>query len=79
MLLYSVLQQRSGETSQDLKGNMRDHANVQQLVCLANLESMNAHFIEQGLSPSERLIRLNSLAIKQMNILLRNRSINRLE
>ena len=53
------------------KGNMRDHANVHQLVCLANLESMNAHFIQQGLSQSERITKLNKLAIRQMQVLVK--------
>ena len=52
-----------------IKGNMRDHANVHQLVCLANLESLNAHFIEQGINQAQRLKSLNKLAIKQMGIL----------
>ncbi|MBO7924918.1 MULTISPECIES: KilA-N domain-containing protein [unclassified Pseudoalteromonas] len=52
-----------------IKGNMRDHANVHQLVCLANLESLNAHFIEQGINQAQRLESLNKLAIKQMGIL----------
>ncbi len=54
----------------EIKGNMHDHANVHQLVCLANLESMNVHFIVEGLSQSERLVKLNELAIRQMRILL---------
>ena len=51
------------------KGNIRDEANGSQLVCLANLESLNAHFISEGISQSERLSRLNKLAINQMRIL----------
>lgn len=53
-----------------LRGNMRDHANVHQLVCLANLESMNAHFIAEGMPQSERLQKLNTLAIRQMQVLM---------
>lgn len=53
-----------------LTGNMRDHANVHQLVCLANLESMNAHFIAEGLPQPERLQKLNTLAIRQMQVLM---------
>ncbi|MGO3785525.1 MAG: KilA-N domain-containing protein [Pseudoalteromonas prydzensis] len=52
-----------------IKGNMRDHANVHQLVCLANLESLNAHFIEQKVNQAQRLESLNQLAIKQIRIL----------
>ncbi len=58
------------------KGNIRDYANVSQLVCLANLENLNAVFINDGLSQSERLIKLNHIAISQMKILLQNNSSN---
>ncbi len=51
------------------KGNIRDQATGAQLVCLSNLENLNAHFIAQGQPQSERLIRLNQTAIKQMNLL----------
>ncbi|MEA2011466.1 MAG: KilA-N domain-containing protein [Verrucomicrobiota bacterium] len=52
------------------KGNIRDYANVSQLVCLANLENLNAVFINDGLRQSERLVKLNQIAISQMKILL---------
>lgn len=61
------------------KGNVRDHANVTQLVCLAGLESLNAEFIRQGLSAQERLKRLNEIAIIQIRSLSENASIKRLE
>ncbi|MEA3362279.1 MAG: KilA-N domain-containing protein [Thermodesulfobacteriota bacterium] len=51
-------------------GNIRDYANVSQLVCLANLENLNAVFINDGLEQSERLVKLNQIAISQMRILL---------
>ncbi len=57
------------DSNPDKKGNIRDEANVNQLVCLANLESLNAHFIIEGLSQSKRLQKLNSVAIGQMKIL----------
>ena len=53
----------------DKKGNMRDYAEVSQLVCLSNLENLNAYLIERGLSQQERLIELNKAAIRQMKIL----------
>jgi len=53
------------------KGNIRDQADSAQLVCLANLESLNAHFVTEGIPQSERLARLNKLAIHQMRILTR--------
>jgi len=62
----------------DKKGNIRDYANVSQLVCLANLENLNAVFINDGLGQSERLPKLNQIAISQMKILLTNKSTNML-
>lgn len=61
------------------KGNIRDEANAAQLVCLANLETLNAHFIQQGLAQGERLRLLNQTAIGQMTLLLGDRSVQRLE
>mgnify|MGYP000889782509 FL=1 len=52
-----------------LEGNMRDHATVEQLLVLANIESMNAEFIHMGLEQGERLKRLNKIAIRQMQTL----------
>lgn len=68
--LFGVSAKKWREDNPNEKGNMRDHANVHQLVCLANLESMNAHLIQQGLHQSERIIQLNKLAIRQMRVLL---------
>jgi len=56
----------------DLTSDIRDRVDVNQLVCLANLESINAHFISEGLSQSERLKKLNIIAISQMKILSSN-------
>lgn len=67
--LFGMTAKQWRATNPEIKGNMRDHANVHQLVCLANLESLNAHFIEQGINQSQRLEKLNNLAIKQMKIL----------
>lgn len=61
------------------KGNMRDYSDVTQLVCLAGLESLNAEFIRQKISQSERLRRLNEIAIIQMKSLLGNTEIKRLK
>ncbi len=60
-------------------GNIRDDANGAQLVCLSNLESLNAEFIKQGLPQAERLRRLNAIAIEQMRILVADVSIKRLK
>lgn len=61
------------------KGNIRDEANAAQLVCLANLETLNAHFIHQGLAQAERLKVLNQTAIQQMKLLLADAGTQRLE
>lgn len=57
------------DANPDKKGNMRDEADVSQLVCLSNLENLNALFIAEGLSQQERLERLNKIAIHQMTLL----------
>ena len=61
------------------KGNIRDEANAAQLVCLANLETLNAHFIHQGLAQTERLTLLNQTAIVQMKLLLADVGVQRLQ
>ena len=53
----------------DLKGNVRDYATVNELICLSNMESLNAVFIDEGLPQHKRLLRLNRIAIQQMQVL----------
>lgn len=53
----------------DLKGNVRDYASVNELICLSNMENLNAVFINEGLPQHERLVRLNRIAIQQMQVL----------
>lgn len=57
------------DANPELEGNMRDHATVEQLLVLANIESMNAEFIHMGVEQRERLKRLNKIAIRQMKTL----------
>lgn len=57
------------DTHPNLKGNIRDYATINELICLSNMESLNAVFIEQGLSQHDRLSKLNRIAIHQMSIL----------
>jgi hypothetical protein len=54
------------------EGNIRDHASIEQLLVLANIESMNAEFIRMNLSQNERLIKMNQIAIAQLKSLLNN-------
>ena len=63
----------------DVEGNIRDYANIEQLLVLANLESLNAEFIKMGLPQNERLIKLNQTAISQMKSLALNKNIKRLK
>jgi len=60
------------------KGNIRDYANISQLVCLSNLENLNALFINEGLVQKERLIKLNAIAIHQMKLLIADHGIEKL-
>jgi hypothetical protein len=53
----------------NLKGNIRDYASINELICLSNMENLNAVFIDQGIPQSERLIKLNQIAIQQMRVL----------
>ncbi len=62
-----------------ISGNIRDYANVSQLVCLANLEILNAHFLQEHISQNERLLRLNQTAISQMKVLTQERRIEMIE
>ena len=63
------------------KGNIRDEATIEQLIVLANLESLNAEYIREGISPAERLSKLNKVAIYQLNSLWNNslKSIEKLK
>ena len=57
------------ESNPELKGNIRDYATINQLICLSNMENLNAVFINDGLPQSERLEKLNKIAIQQMKVL----------
>ncbi|MBN4063821.1 KilA-N domain-containing protein [Cardiobacterium sp. AH-315-I02] len=78
MALFGKTAKQWRQANPDKEGNIRDYANVSQLVCLANMENLNAVFINEGLEQSERLVRLNQIAISQMKILLDDRNIGRI-
>lgn len=67
------------EQNSDKQGNIRDYANVAELVCLVNLENLNSAYINEGISQSERLVKLNSIAIHQMTLLTADNRIKKLE
>jgi hypothetical protein len=56
-------------TNPDLKGNIRDYATINELICLSNMENINAVLINEGITQKERLIKLNKIAIQQMTVL----------
>jgi hypothetical protein len=70
MALFGKTAKQWRDENPDEKGNIRDYANVSQLVCLANLENLNAVFIGEGMPQHERLKKLNQIAIGQMQILI---------
>ena len=57
------------EQNPGLKGNIRDYASINELICLSNMENLSAVFIDQGIPQGERLVRLNRIAIQQMRVL----------
>lgn len=69
MALFGKTAKQWRDENPKKEGNVRDYANVTQLVCLANLENLNAHFIQQALPQEERLRLLNNTAIQQMRLL----------
>ena len=69
MALFGMTAKEWRDANPDLKGNIRDYANVSQLVCLSNLENLNAVFINEGVPQTERLAKLNTIAISQMKVL----------
>lgn len=77
--LFGITAKEWRDKNPKLGGNIRDYADVSQLVCLANLETLNAEFIRQKLSASERILRLNEIAIIQMRSLLGSSGLKRLK
>ena len=67
--MFGITAKQWREAHPELKGNIRDYASINELICLSNMESLNAVFIEEGLSQRERLVKLNQIAIHQMKVL----------
>lgn len=72
--LFGMTAKEWREVNPTLKGNIRDYATINQLICLSNLESLNAILINDGVLQSERLRKLNTVAIYQMSILVEGES-----
>lgn len=77
--LFNQTAKQWRDTNPNLEGNMRDHATVEQLLVLANIEGMNAELIQMGLSQGDRLKRLNKIAIRQMQVLASASAIKQLK
>ena len=77
--LFGMTSKEWRESNPELKGNMRDYADISQLVCLSNLENLNAVFINEGMDATERIEKLNAIAIEQMRILTESERIKKLK
>ncbi len=69
MALFGMTAKQWRDKNQNKQGNIRDYADINELICLANLENINSIYINEGIEQSERLIKLNKIAISQMKIL----------
>ena len=79
MALFGKTAKQWRQSNRGKKGNIRDYANVSQLICLSNLENLNALFINEDLSLKDRLIKLNAVAIGQMKLLTDDHGVKKLE
>lgn len=70
MALFGITAKQWREANANLKGNIRDYASINQLICLSNMENLNAVFINEQMAQQERLVKLNQIAIQQMKILV---------
>jgi hypothetical protein len=67
--LFGITAKEWRDKNPDLKGNMRDYASINELICLSNMENLNAVLIDENMPQKERLIKLNRIAIQQMSVL----------
>ncbi|MPN27609.1 hypothetical protein SDC9_175043 [bioreactor metagenome] len=75
--MFGITAKQWRDANPDLKGNIRDYASINELICLANMENLNAVYINEKMPQQERLIKLNQIAIHQMKVLheLENRKL----
>ena len=67
--LFGLTAKQWRDANTAMKGNIRDYATINELICLSNMENLNAVFINENMLQSERLVKLNQIAIQQMKIL----------
>ena len=77
--MFGMTAKQWREQNPDKKGNIRDYASINELICLSNMENLNAVFINDGMPQPERLVKLNQIAIQQMRILEDTRGRNLLK
>jgi len=77
--LFGLTAEEWRNINKEREGNLRDYADIYQLVCLANLETLNSEFIKMGLNQASRLVKLNEIAISQMKSLQENSSFRKLK
>ena len=67
--MFGMTAKQWREANPDLKGNIRAYATINELICLSNMENINAVLINDGMPQGERLVKLNKIAIQQMQVL----------
>ena len=77
--MFGMTARQWREANPELKGNIRDYATINELICLSNMENINAVLINDGVPQGERLIKLNQIAIQQMQVLEGNGNRNLLK
>ena len=77
--MFGMTAKQWREANPDLKGNIRDYATINELICLANMENLNSVLINDGVPQGERLVKLNQIAIQQMQVLEGNEGRNLLK
>ena len=77
--MFGITAKQWREANPEQKGNIRDYATVNELICLANMENINAVLIDEGIPQGERLMRLNRIAIHQMQVLEQDENRNLLK
>ena len=77
--MFGMTAKQWREANPDLKGNIRDYATINELICLSNMENINSVLINDGMPQSERLMKLNQIAIQQMQVLEDNSGRNLLK
>ena len=70
--MFGMTAKQWRDANPELKGNIRDYATINELICLSNMENINAVLINDGMPQGERLIKLNHIAIQQMQVLESN-------